>query len=337
MFGKSQAIELPSQLRLTALWRRFHRNDVPVLFLHGVLPDEASRLFNASGKFISPALLRRFLERLGQSYRFITLDDYLDHMHGRRSLGGSLLLAFDDGYANNYEYAYPLLNGMGIPFSVFVATGFVDTRDVMWTDLLEYAINTTREPVLRCILADGDIRVASTGQKAATMNLLRARLKVRRVAEAQELVREICNALEVSAEAPELDAVRFLGARQIREMHEHGVIIGSHTVNHAILARECADDVKREVVLSRDRLESIIGEPIRYFAYPNGRRADFNAGVKGALKDAGYAAALSTLPGISNPGDDLYEVRRYAVNGHLSFRELETRISGMIEFLKGNK
>ncbi len=337
MFGKSQVIEFPSQFRLTALWRRFHRSDVPVLFLHGVLPDEASRFFNASGKFISPALLRRFLERLGKSYRFISLDDYLDHMHGRRFLGGSLHLTFDDGYANDYEYAYPLLAGMGIPFSVFVSTGFVDTRDVMWTDLLEYALNTTRESFLRCSLADEAIGVAGIGQKVATMTLLRERLKVRRAAEVPGLVREICNALEVSAEAPELDAVRFLGVRQIREMHEHGVTIGSHTVNHAILSRECEDDVKREVVLSRDRLESIIGEPIRYFAYPNGRRADFNAGVKGALKDAGYVAALSGLPGISNPGDDLYEVRRYAVNGHLSFRELETRISGMIEFLKGNK
>ncbi len=335
MIGNRQALEFASRLGVTALWRRRHPSDVPVLFLHGVLPDEESRFFNASGKFISPERLRSFLERLGRRYRFATLDDYLDHLHGRRSLAGCLLLTFDDGYANNHEHALPLLSALGVPFAVFVTTGFVGTRDVMWTDRLEYAINVTRRPVLRCGSVDGDLAVATAGQKAAAIALLRARLKRAPSAEARAGVREICAALDVDADASALDGVRFLDAAQIRGLRARGVTIGSHTVNHAILARESAQDVRREVVLSRERLEEILGEPVRHFAYPNGRREDFDQSAKDALREAGYVSALSTIAGISRPGEDPFEIRRYAVNGRSSYPELETRISGLLEFLKG--
>ena len=46
-------------------------------------------------------------------------------------------------------------------------------------------------------------------------------------------------------------------------------------------------------------------------------------------------SALSTIAGISRPGEDPFEIRRYAVNGRSSYPELETRISGLLEFLKG--
>lgn len=332
---KTRAFEFPSRLGLTALWRGCHRGDVPVLFLHGVLPDEASRPLNSTGKFVSPARLRQFLEHVGRSYRFIGLDDYLDHVQGRRSLGGSLLLTFDDGYANNHEHALPLLASMGIPFSIFVATGFVGTRDVMWTDRLEFAINTARRRRLRCDLVEGEIGVATGGEKAAAIDALRRRLKREPAAVAQSRVRKICRALEVDPDASELDAVRFLDAAQIRDLRKHGVAIGSHTVSHAILARESAEDVRREVVLSRERLEEILGEPVRHFAYPNGRREDFDESAKGALRKAGYVSGFSTIAGISSPGDDPFEIRRYAVNGRATSHELETRISGLVEFLKG--
>lgn len=335
MISRSQAIALPSRIGLTALWRRFRRADIPVLFLHGVLPDGLSRPFNSSGKFISPGLLRRHLEPLGRRYRFVSLDDYLDHMRGRRSIENSILLTFDDGYANNYEYALPLLSGMGIPFAVFVTTGFVDTERVLWTDQLEYAITTSRQPVLHCCLAEGDIAIATPDEKAAAIVRLKTLLKRRRIAEVQDLVKGISHCLQVGDDAPALEAVRFLSSKQIRAMHERGVGLGSHTVNHAILANESVEDVRSEAVSSRARLESITGAPVRCFAYPNGKQSDFNAKVKLILEEAGYIAALATLGGISRPGDDLFAICRYPMDSRFSFAELETRISGMVEVLKG--
>lgn len=83
MISRSQAIALPSRIGLTALWRRYHRGDVPVLFLHGVLPDGLPGPFNSNGRFISLGLLRRYLDLLGGRYRFMALDGYLDHTHFR--------------------------------------------------------------------------------------------------------------------------------------------------------------------------------------------------------------------------------------------------------------
>ena len=38
----------------------------------------------------------------------------------------------------------------------------------------------------------------------------------------------------------------------------------------------------------------------------------------------------STIAGISRPGGDPFEIRRYAVNGRCTYPELQTRISGLL-------
>ena len=47
----------------------------------------------------------------------------------------SACITFDDGYANNFELAAPILQSVGVPATFFIAGGAVDTG-VMWTDLV---------------------------------------------------------------------------------------------------------------------------------------------------------------------------------------------------------
>jgi peptidoglycan/xylan/chitin deacetylase (PgdA/CDA1 family) len=301
------------------------------------LPETEARCFNATGKFMTSGKLKDLLSRLGRTYSFLTLDEYLQGMMGERPLGRAVVLTFDDGYANNHAHAYPLLMEMGIPFAIFVATGFVDTPQVMWVDLLEYAIFTTRRSVLPPGVLAAELSLSSRPEKHRAIQLLKAHLKRQTHTQATELVKTICRDLQVDDEAPELEHVRFLNSVQIREMHEHGVVFGGHTVHHMILAREAATVVGQEVRECRRQLESFTGGPVRYFAYPNGKRQDFNDLVKQELVAAGYAASWSAIGGISRPGDDLFEIRRFPVNGQWSFAEFETRISGIVEFLRGQK
>jgi len=59
-------LELASGFGLARIWRTLNPSTVPVLALHGVLPDDEARLFNATGKFMSPAQIRRLLEKLSR-------------------------------------------------------------------------------------------------------------------------------------------------------------------------------------------------------------------------------------------------------------------------------
>ena len=104
------------------------RSNILILGLHrvGYPPKEAK----IRGLFTSPRLLNfqiRLLRMLG--YRFMTLCDAMTAPGGRIAV-----LTFDDGYADNFTNAMPILHKHKIPATVFVITSDVGRRNVVWNE-----------------------------------------------------------------------------------------------------------------------------------------------------------------------------------------------------------
>jgi len=102
----------------------------------------------------------------------------------------------------------------------------------------------------------------------------------------------------------------MLSWTQVREMSHGGVSFGSHTVTHPFLARIPAKQAERELRQSKDIIEQQLGKPVRTLAYPSG---NYNADVEDIVDEAGYAAAVTTLPGHNSLGDDVYALRRNVI------------------------
>jgi len=77
---------------------------------------------------------------------------------------------------------------------------------------------------------------------------------------------------------------------ELRELAEQGIDVGSHTRSHPHLPDVTDDDLRRELVDSRARIEDELGRPCRYLAYPFG---DHDARVCDAARAAGYRAAFA--------------------------------------------
>lgn len=330
---KTGLLELASGFGLARLWRMFNPSAVPVLALHGVLPDDEARPFNAMGKFMSPARLRRLIEKLARNYVFVSMETLVDGLGSGRSPSKGMVLSLDDGYANAFTQALPLLKKMGIPFSVFVSTGFVDTDRVLWNDLLEFAIFSTRERVLPAGLLGEEMPLETEIQRRHAAVSLKPRLKRIPLDEAADKVGLLCEKLQVDSRDPVLANVRFLTSAQIGQMAQQGVEFGGHTVSHPILSQETRERVRTEVVVCKHQLESMAGVPVRCFAYPSGLHGDFNEMVKQEVRDAGYSAAFTGIPGLNRPGDDLFEINRLPVGGRWSYAEIDTRLSGILEII----
>lgn len=304
---------------------------MPVLTLHGVLPEPEARLFNATGKFITPERLERFLARLDRLYAPVSLDELVDALVRGQDLKNRFVLTFDDGYSNLYDYAYPLLRKMGIPFSVFVTTGMVDSDTVLWNDLLEFAVFSTAKALLPGGLIKENLSLDSYEERREAIIRLKALLKRRNLEEARDEVTRLCEALGVGTDAPELRRVAFLSTDRIREMSGGGVVFGGHSVTHPILSRETQERVHEEVAGCKTRLESIIGKPVTSFAYPNGQAGDFNEMVKDEVRKAGYLAAFTGIRGFARPGGDAFEIKRLLVDCRWTYEEFETRASGILQ------
>jgi peptidoglycan/xylan/chitin deacetylase (PgdA/CDA1 family) len=102
----------------------------------------------------------------------------------------------------------------------------------------------------------------------------------------------------------------MLSWEQVREMSDSGIAFGSHTLTHPFLTRIPRKQVLKEIRLSKDIIEQQIGQPVTTFAYPSG---DFDSDVKGVVKEAGYAAAVTTISGCNSAYDDVCALRRNVI------------------------
>ena len=79
------------------------------------------------------------------------------------------------------------------------------------------------------------------------------------------------------------------------QLHEDGVIIGSHCHDHALLhERESASEIDRQLRLSKQLIEDGLNV-CKYFVYPNGTESDISPNAVNAVDSAGYALGISSV------------------------------------------
>jgi peptidoglycan/xylan/chitin deacetylase (PgdA/CDA1 family) len=96
-----------------------HTRTVPVLMYHHVSPVEG--MINVTPSNFEDQL--QWLKRHG--YRSLSSDEFAAHLDGKPAPARSVLITFDDGYLDNWVYAYPLLKKYGYTAMVFLVTSWV--------------------------------------------------------------------------------------------------------------------------------------------------------------------------------------------------------------------
>lgn len=216
-------------------------------------------------------------------------------------------ITFDDGYADNYTVALPILKRLGISATVFVATSFLDGGE-MWNDTVIDAVRNAREPILQLPrLEEPALPVHSTMEKRAAITRLLGKLKYLGHEERVDMANYVKTCSGTSSRGD-----LMLTSNQLRELHRSGITIGAHTVSHPILARVDDNRAEQEIADSRDRLFALIGERPTLFAYPNGKpNQDYLGRHVAMAKRCGFVAAVSTSPGAASKGDDMFQLPRF--------------------------
>jgi peptidoglycan/xylan/chitin deacetylase (PgdA/CDA1 family) len=117
---------------------------------------------------------------------------------------------------------------------------------------------------------------------------------------------------------------------QVKEMQKGGIEFGAHTVNHPILTRIPLEQVRKEVVESKSRIEEELGTPVPGFAYPNGQAADLNEGIEKVVADSGIRAAFTLLNGPGSQAEvkrNPYAIRRIFISHRHSLAEYAMLLS----------
>jgi len=272
---------------------RFSRR-FQILTYHKVSPDEHP-FFEPT----HPDLFDKQMQFLNQYYEVLPLTELVDRSQRGDVPNRAVAITFDDGYRDNYDFAFPILKKYRLRATVFVATGVIGTGKVLWHDRIFDAFRFATAQQMR-----RESREAL--EKRLQMTLDRARELYGQ--DQQRWVSEVERELDPSF--PPGYAQHMLTWAQIREMHTAGIEFGSHTVTHPILSRIPRHELLKELRESKQQLADQLGAGIVSFAYPNGKAPDYNNEVKEALRQCGYSYAVTARPGVNRQFSDPFELRR---------------------------
>jgi len=182
-----------------------------------------------------------------------------------------VIITFDDGYEDNYKYAFPILKEYNLRAIFFVTINFIEKQQNMWIDILNnYAVSKK--------LTMGEFKKISKKIK---------RLPIKKRNEFLQTIK-IKNNLEND---------KSMDWNQLKEMEENGHIIANHTLNHPNLSQESKRTILKEIRDTKKIIEKKLGKKDIYFAYPDGDIGDKKETLN-ILEEIGYKYAFTTKRGI---------------------------------------
>jgi peptidoglycan/xylan/chitin deacetylase (PgdA/CDA1 family) len=218
----------------------------------------------------------------------------------------AVCITFDDGYANNYTNALPILLTNKLSATFFIASGYLDGGR-MWNDSVIESIRTLPTSTLNlAAMGLGDYDISTSDKKArAAVEIIQSIKHLQPEIRAQY-------AGYIASLAKKMPDDLMLTSNQLVKLYASGMEIGGHTVTHPILATLVQDAVRQEVADNKKTLEQLLNTKIRYFAYPNGKPSqDYLQDQVHIIRECGYQAAVSTQPGVSNKWDDRWQLARF--------------------------
>lgn len=302
---KSSILFTLSKSGLNELYRHLLKNQTIVLMYHGVAKDK----WFVSGRNwlqVKESEFRKQMEHLKTHYDVVPLD-YALRTLGHKSRRPKVVITFDDGYANNYTVAYPILKELQIPATIFLVSSMIDTANLFWYDRLRTTlVNALESNKIEEIVESYKVKHPHT---------------------IDHLVDEFVRGYTMGSEQQVHDAYGILTYSQIREMQSSGLItFDSHTNRHEIITQLVNDEPYESI---GESLEIMRGHGIEcgnVFCYPNGR---YNERHFETLHRLGFKAATSTICKMWSTEDHFYEIPRIGIGRDLKITEFECFVSGM--------
>lgn len=236
---------------------------------------------------ISVELFKEILFYLKKHYEIVSVRNFCKRIDQLQPLAA---ITFDDGWQDNYEIAFPILQELKIPATIFMTTGKIGSSEPFWQQKLGklfsfvvYEGEKEDQEKLRRILRVDEAEALNSDLYKKIVGQWKSRKHS-----------EINAKLNIDGWSKKIlsfERALFLSSDDLREMASRNIDFGSHTVNHVILTNECDATVESELVESKKALEEIVGKPVDMLAYPDG---DFSSKIIRRAETYGYKLGCTT-------------------------------------------
>ncbi len=270
------------------------------------------------------AEFERQVRFLSEHSRIVSVPEVLEAARGKRA-GVFSALTFDDGLADNYQYALPALMRHRATATFFPVSSTLEgvlpaTHKIHF--LLSNIPSEKLVSLLEQFLKDRHPDLAgkypiSRDRKMSVTRVYETTL----TANFKEVIALLPNSVREEFLADtfrghfqnekEIAAQLFLTREQIRELADRGMAIGSHSHSHHSLRGLDEAALRREFELSQKNLAGIVGRPVEVFSYPHGH---YRPEMFPLLKAAGFHYGVTIEPRAARVEDDPFMIPRYDTN-----------------------
>jgi len=275
---------------------------------------------------VTPENFARHMDIISRNYQPISLVELTDDLSKGSVRDRAVVVTFDDGYEDNYQFARPILEKYGIAATIFVASGYTGAeREFWWDELDRLILGKQGLPEELCLMLggeechwmvsdSGDARDTQSGRLAPHdiyMDLC-SRFKGLGAEQIDMAIEQLRMVTGNNGEA-RLD-YRPMNNEQLCSLHKGGLIeIGAHTRSHVNLAAQTAEKQKEEIEGSKKDLERILGEDVLSFSYPFGTFDNYTDQSLRCVKNAGFRNAIANFSGNVTRFSSVYEMPRRMV------------------------
>jgi peptidoglycan/xylan/chitin deacetylase (PgdA/CDA1 family) len=247
----------------------------------------------------------------------------------------SVVITFDDGYADNLHNAKPLLERYGIPATVFLSSGYIGyEREFWWDELERLLLQPGTLPETLYLSINGKTYHWELGEAAhytkdayqrhccwqfeqehdpsPRHSLYRSLYQLLCPLLAGQR-RELLNELLAWAGTKPLNRSthRSLTLAEVSALGQGELIeVGAHTVTHPFLSSLSVASQRGEIEQSKACLEQIVRHPVSSFAYPHG---NYTVETATLVREAGFTCACSTAADVVWRGTDCFQLPRVVV------------------------
>ena len=281
---------------------------------------------------ITPQFLDRAIRALKRwNYDILGMDEVCRRAVTLPEKRRFVALTFDGAPKDLITFAYPVLARHAVPFTIYVPTAFPDGVGEAWWLGLEQVIACESRISLMMGEKEQRFTVTDNAAKRALFSHLESWLRSLPPADVSAAIADLCtryriDLARISREASmDWEDLAKLAADPL-------VTIGSATVNYPVLANMKDTAALREMTMGKVVAEAAFHREIRHLAFPFGDRASFRRSHVVMAEEAGFASAVSTIPGIvdAEGRTNLRALPRISWDGRVrSLRMLRVLVSGI--------
>ncbi len=263
---------------------------------------------------VSPTHFDAQLSYLKKNFRVLSVDEWQECLISKKRFpSNSVLITFDDGYADNFHYALPILEKHGVQALFYICTGNLNTNQEFWWDELERIILLNKKFPDYIELDTGKQILQKNANESVEDFYLRV-LPVFRNLAPDIRDRKISEFAKASGNPPPRESHRSLTFMELVSLSKSpSAVIGAHTHRHASLASLEIVEQRKEIEQSLNILNAELSLCVKHFSYPFGTKVDYNENSIKVCKELGLEWVTANFPWITHKRTDRFQIPRFLV------------------------